>query len=331
MGLSDFDEIRLRMPPTTLFPDGVLHSLFVRAHVGKNASEEEIAERTLFLVNIPVDCSRTQLRTLFSRLGDGARLEHVRFHGARRSEADASLDDIAAMQLTELDGVEDESMSKEIRRLKNLSNLPSPWPANGGFNIDLHPSGATAHITLLEPQERTRILRTLKARKHKPLEIDWESLTPTPAKRSVGTSTDNADDAGDDAVPLYGRARYEMFLRRSRYPDRGALQRACDATLELYDAEVGLRRKRQKMMRTEADADGFVTVTRGGRAGVGKVAEAKAQAQKAAAAQRGIAADLYRFRRQHDRAQKQSDLRAKFELDKKKIDQLKQQRKFKPL
>ena len=77
--------------------------------------------------------------------------------------------------------------------------------------------------------------------------------------------------------------------------------------------------------RQEPDADGFITVTRGGRTNPARQEAAKEQAEKQKEKQRGLE-DFYRFQSREKRKQRANELVKKFEEDKEKIRQMKERR-----
>ena len=81
--------------------------------------------------------------------------------------------------------------------------------------------------------------------------------------------------------------------------------------------------------RQVADADGFITVTRGGRTNPARQEVAQEQAEKQKEKQRGLD-DFYRFQSREKRKQKAGELLRKFEEDKEKIRKMRDRRgKFK--
>ena len=77
--------------------------------------------------------------------------------------------------------------------------------------------------------------------------------------------------------------------------------------------------------RQEPDADGFITVTRGGRTNPARQEVAQEQAEKQKDKQRGLE-DFYRFQSREKRKQKASELVKKFEEDKEKIRKMRERR-----
>lgn len=77
--------------------------------------------------------------------------------------------------------------------------------------------------------------------------------------------------------------------------------------------------------RQEPDADGFVTVTRGGRTNPAKQESALEHAEKLKEKQKGLD-DFYRFQSREKRKEKAGELVRKFEEDKERVRKMKERR-----
>ena len=77
--------------------------------------------------------------------------------------------------------------------------------------------------------------------------------------------------------------------------------------------------------RQEPDADGFITVTRGGRTNPARQEVAQEHAEKQKEKEKGLE-DFYRFQSREKRKQKASELVRKFEEDKEKIKKMRERR-----
>lgn len=90
------------------------------------------------------------------------------------------------------------------------------------------------------------------------------------------------------------------------------------------DREASQARLRARQ-RQEADADGFITVTRGGRTNPARQEVAQEQAEKQKDKQRGLE-DFYRFQSREKRKQRAGELVRKFEEDKEKVRKMRERR-----
>jgi len=77
--------------------------------------------------------------------------------------------------------------------------------------------------------------------------------------------------------------------------------------------------------RQEADADGFITVTRGGRTNPAKQEAAQEQAEKQKEKQKGLE-DFYRFQSREKRKERAGELVRKFEEDKERVRKMRERR-----
>ena len=114
------------------------------------------------------------------------------------------------------------------------------------------------------------------------------------------------------------------------YPDKGILLDSVNKYMTAYAAQEDEQARLRAQQRQEPDAEGFVTVTRGGRTNPAsqETARAIAQKQKEKAKQKGFD-DFYRFQGRERRKEKAKELMRKFDEDKEKLRVLKQSRSFK--
>jgi ribosomal RNA-processing protein 7 len=98
--------------------------------------------------------------------------------------------------------------------------------------------------------------------------------------------------------------------------------------LSQFNRAESARNRVRKYQRSIPDEDGFVTVTRGGRAGPARLEEA--EKKKAELEERrkskGIKDDFYRFQTREKKKEAEGELRRKFELDKKRIEEMRARR-----
>ncbi|ORY81023.1 ribosomal RNA-processing protein 7-domain-containing protein [Protomyces lactucae-debilis] len=222
----------------------------------------------------------------------GGRVESVRF--LRQCGVSLSLEDVAL----QLDEITDQDFSAEVQRLKVASALPAI------SSRTLRATGSSAHVALVEPQELKRVLKNARQASA----LSWE--------------------APDE--PELGRNLYKSNLSL-KFPDPIILQQSVDAYMELFNQEEILRRRKQKRMRSEADEDGFITITRGGRTGAGRAFNAVQQLSAKQQNKVGVLDDLYKFQRKDVQKQKREETRSKFEQDKRRVAELRERRKFRPL
>jgi ribosomal RNA-processing protein 7 len=89
-----------------------------------------------------------------------------------------------------------------------------------------------------------------------------------------------------------------------------------------------VRNKLRKTARSVPDEDGFITVTRGGRAGPARMEEA--EAKKAELEERkknnGVKDDFYRFQNREKRKEAEVNLRKRFEEDRRRVERMRERR-----
>lgn len=287
MALEDYIILPIVIPTRD---SSVTHTLYLRQNRPKFPVEDDGC--TLFVANVPVDSTLAHFKALFATLG--GRTESVRFQSIQDTGKYVDPEDVPMA----LDDIQDEEFSKEVKRLKRASVLPKTWTRT------VLPSGSNAYVKFVEAAELKVVL---KAASRKPRLVWGENI---PANRTP--------------APL-GIERYRQHLALST-PDPEALQESVDAYMELFNKEEILRKRNQKLQRSEPDEEGFVTITRGGRSGAGRVADAE-KIRKTQEG-RGIVSDLYRFQRRDERKAKMDSLRVKFEEDKRKIQELRSRRRF---
>ena len=110
-----------------------------------------------------------------------------------------------------------------------------------------------------------------------------------------------------------------------QYPDKSALLNSVNDYMTAFAAQEAAQARSQARQRSEPDADGFVTVTRGGRTDPGRQAAAQAVAGKHKEKQHGLE-NFYRFQTREKKKARAGELIRKFEEDKERIRKMKEQR-----
>lgn len=121
-----------------------------------------------------------------------------------------------------------------------------------------------------------------------------------------------------------------------RYPDVEILQSTVDTYMAAFSASEAARARALTRARSAPDADGFITVTRGGRAGPARQEEAdeamEKQKEKERAKREGME-DFYRFQVREKNKERAGELVRAFEEDRKKVEEMRRVRSgnFKPM
>lgn len=111
------------------------------------------------------------------------------------------------------------------------------------------------------------------------------------------------------------------------FPSRTALQRSVNTYLTHFTALESARSKLLSNQRQVPDEDGFVTVTRGGRAGPARMEEAQAAAERLKEREKKrVGGGFYRFQTRESRKLKERELRDQFEVDRKRMQDMRERR-----
>jgi len=294
--VNDFTVLPLRIPPVPAFPKETTHYLYLRANAPKVPTED--TPRELFLVNVPTDATETHIRSLFAEQLGGARIEGVAFEGARVGKGiTAPVAPVARRGKKRKRTTDDGSVVEEV------GLLPETW------DRDLHRSGGTAVVTFVDRASLELALK--EARK---------------AGKGGGKGLAWVGRGVEGRVALLGSARY-LAHHGLRYPDPTLLQSSVDAFMEAFSAQEGARSGALARLRAEPDAEGFITVTRGGRTGPAREEEAKAKEEEFKKREKSrIRDDFYRFQTREKRKEQANDLVKGFEEDRRRVEEMRQRK-----
>jgi ribosomal RNA-processing protein 7 len=107
------------------------------------------------------------------------------------------------------------------------------------------------------------------------------------------------------------------------FPPREALQTSANGYLAAYAAMEAQRAATLKSLRSEADEEGFITVTRGGRVGPARVETAQAVAERHKEREKKrVGGAFYRFQTREEAKKRERELRKKFEEDVKRVEEM---------
>ncbi|KAA8904553.1 ribosomal RNA-processing protein 7-domain-containing protein [Sphaerosporella brunnea] len=165
----------------------------------------------------------------------------------------------------------------------------------------LHRSGSNAVVYFVDDASSTATLRAITKSRKTPAE--WPAVGPA-----------------------LGLARYAQH-HRLRFPQSAKLQESVDAFMAAFaEAEEEAKRAAARR-RQEPDEDGFVTVVGRGRA---VPQEAAKEALRKQEEKKAEVKGFYRFQVREEKKAKQLELLAKFEEDRKRVEERKKDRKFRP-
>ncbi|KAF2788676.1 hypothetical protein K505DRAFT_314466 [Melanomma pulvis-pyrius CBS 109.77] len=306
--VSDFTILPLTLPSVVL-PEiyaNASHYLYIKPHAPSHPTAS--ADRSLFIANVPIDASESNIRALFAEQLGGSRVESVEFDSAVPAVAGVK----RWRDINKGGDSQGEGRGKKRKRDEDIvaegvvedkeSRLPQIWPG------ELRASGGTAVVIFVDERSAKGALREVQ--------------------RVVkdGRSARWIEGEG------LGLQRYEKH-HALKYPPKEALQSSINAYLTQFNrAEIARNRLRSKQ-RSVPDEDGFITVVRGGRTGPARLEEA--EKKKAELEERkkknGVKDDFYRFQTREKRKEAEGELRRKFEVDKRRVEEMKMRRgKTKP-
>ncbi|KAI6015585.1 ribosomal RNA-processing protein 7-domain-containing protein [Pisolithus marmoratus] len=306
--VSGFTVIPVAYPHST-------HILYAKAHASSSKSTKPTfpPNRTLFLVNVPVDATERELSLFFRYAGT---VERVLFDRNELGDPELQGDTLGSGSGSEEDSDDpDSSMEVDTEESQNKKRdepaPPAVVPLPTNPHRTLRKTGAVAHLVFLDSSSLTK------------------ALVPPQKARSWPSSEEPR-----------GLARYRALYDEQR-PPLDIVKAHADTAMELYEYKLAKSRRKSTYRKGEAivDEDGFTLVTRGGAYGKtlgGGVAVASKQFQ--ATSKTGSKkkkepkekTSFYAFQKAEKQRQAIVDLKKNFEADKARIEKLKQSRRFKP-
>lgn len=306
--VQDFVALPLQFSAQPAFPKDTTHYLYLRPNAPRIPTDE--TPRELFLVNVPVDATISNLRQLFAEHLGGGRVEDVEFEDARVGKG-------IKAPVVRSDGKKGKKRKRgsdaagETQEGEEVGLLPQSW------DRELHRSGGTAVVRFIDQTSAQLALREAKKAAKSARRIPW---APAP--------TD----------PELGEARYRRH-HALRYPDPAILQESTDIYMAAFAAREAETARQLAKKRMEPDEDGFVTVVRGGRNGPARPREeAEGDAAAGAAGEGGSATKkkkkhkgnveegFYRFQVRERKKREHGELARKFEEDARRVEEMRKRR-----
>ncbi|EEU45032.1 uncharacterized protein NECHADRAFT_41913 [Fusarium vanettenii 77-13-4] len=301
-----FAVLPIKIPATPSYPETAIHEVRVRRNAPKIPTAND--SRSLFLKNIPVDSTEPHFRAVFSELVGAGRFESIVFEDETRRAL--PIDPAQAIKVTgfarkrKRGDVEAEEQDRE----EQAAQLPQIWTRR------VQRSSSTAIVLLADDKSVQLVLKALA------------KLQKTKKYPSWGKGV-------SDVVPALGSSWIASHLQLSRV-DKPATQKAVHAFFNTFNRKEKEAAELAKRLRNEPDEDGFVTVTRGGRAAPAsrnEAEEAKKRMIEKDSKKKSEMKDFYRFQMRERRKAEQVALLRRFQEDKKKVDAMREKRgKFRP-
>lgn len=153
--ISEYTILQLSLPLLPSFPTPAKHYLYIRPHAPKDP--DACTPRSLFLVNIPIDSTKENLRHLLStQLGlPSGRIEDVQFENDRRK-----LKSVAGPQIPVLPAkpVKRKDRKRKREAKEGVPELDSAPPET--WDRDIQKSGSNAVVVFVD---RTSMLAAFQA------------------------------------------------------------------------------------------------------------------------------------------------------------------------
>ncbi|TVY33453.1 Ribosomal RNA-processing protein, partial [Lachnellula subtilissima] len=293
--ISNFAVLPVLLPPSPALPHlpkTATHTLYIRPNNPKIPTEADA--RSLFVVNVPVDATAAHLKGVFAHLSGGVvgRVEDVIFEGQAQIPSQKSTAIVERKRKRE----------EEPENATQAPDLPSTW------DRETRKSGGNAVVVFVDARSMEGVLKSVrKLQKSKDYPVWGHGVSST-------------------KVPALGSSHYAAH-HALRYPDPLTLQRNVDAFMTAFNAGEMQRQREAKRVRNVPDADGFVTVTKGGRVGPAKAAEAERMREEAEdRAKVRTGEGFYRFQVREMRKVEQGELVRQFEEDKKRVEGMRERR-----
>lgn len=306
--IGEFSVLPLSIPPLPSYPHTTTHYVYARRHAPNRPTADD--DRSLFVTNVPVDSTEAHFRAIIATLAGNGKFESISFESDRKGKP-VSLEPAQAARLAAVASRKrkrDESDSDSEDEVEQVARLPPTWTR------ELQRSGSTAVIVLADEKSVEIVLKAIaKAHKSKKYPVWGEGV--------------------NEKVPPLGPHWIQAHNKLS-FPPTEILQQSVDAFFTVFNRKEKEAAELAKRLRNEPDEDGFVTVTRGGRAAPARRDEAEEARRKMLDREQKKKEELtnfYRFQLRERKKAEQAELIKKFDEDKKKVQALRQKRgKFRP-
>lgn len=321
--VADFAVLSVTLPTLPGLPEShkdTQHYLYIKTH--EPSAYTATAERSLFVANVPIDASESNIRALFAEQLGGARVESVEF--------DASVPARPLHKRWKQDrrGDEDEGEQRGKKRKRNdtevvaegvVEDEESALPALWGSEV--RRSGSAAIVVFVDKRSARGALKEVQSAAKSGRTVSWKSGSGLGVERKFPRSFEKKVKHANTPPG------YKSHIALT-HPSTSALQSSINAYLSQFTSLEQTRAKLLKHARTVPDEDGFVTVTRGGRSGPARQEEAeKKQAElEERRKNNGVKDDFYRFQNREKRKEAEINLRKRFEEDRRRVERMRERR-----
>ncbi len=301
-----FSILQVRIPPLPSYPVPAIHHIYLRRNAPKIVTADD--SRSLFLANVPSDSTEAHFRALFTSLVGAGRFESIVFeddkNAAKSSPEPAQAARVAAHHRKRK---REDEMSQNLKE-EAAAQLPDTWTRK------LHQSGSSAVALLADEKSVDSVMKAVRKFKKTKKYPVW------------------GDGVKDKAPPL--GSHWLRAHNKLAYPGNDVIQAAVDAYFTIFNRKEQEATQLAKRLRNEPDEDGFVTVTRGGRAAPARRDEAEEARRRMLEKQQKKKDEMqnfYRFQLRERRKAEQADLVKRFAEDRRKVEAMKGKRgRFRP-
>ena len=154
--LHGYTILGVKLPIQPSCKELAVHYLYLRRHEPKVPTPED--ERTLFVVNIPIDATEAHFRELFTALG-GGRVLSVKFEGARSISKPA----VAPAVPSKTEERKKKRKRDEAKANEEMAELPDVW------DRQLHRSGGTGLIVFVDVAALNASIKAISKRRKVPV------------------------------------------------------------------------------------------------------------------------------------------------------------------
>ena len=340
--VGEFTILPLTLPKLPGLPEAysdAKHYLYIRAHAPSIPTPS--ADRSIFVSNVPIDASETNLRQLFADQLGGSRVESVDFDSAiPAAPAYKRFKDDGKRAREDEEGEAGEKKGRKRKRDEDVvaegvvEDEESALPRV--LNGEIRRSGGCAVVVFVDKESRKGALREVQKAVKEGREVRWlggdVGVVGVERKYLHVTLPCRLCKLRHPLMQsqiLICRLGYKSHLTL-RYPHPSHLLATTTAYLSQHDRISTSRNRLLAASRAVPDEDGFITVTRGGGRTAPAARVEQAELKKAELDERkkknGAKDDFYRFQNRERRKEEEMKLRKGFERDRKRVVEMRERR-----
>ena len=341
--INDLAVLPVTLPASKAYPHTAQHYLFIRPDAPKDADEiSALNARSLFIANVPITASEAEFRALFKTLNSQALVDGVVFASEERKGGRLGVSGEVVVQGTKV-GVpissfgsgkgkgkkrkrgedEDEIVKRKLEEME----LPNVW-GRGVWE-----SGSAAVVRFVDRDAMgvawRSVLRAVKEGRSLSWPVEGEGLGVQRMFSHILFLVLITVKYANASIDTTGYKIHHALT----YPSPALLQQKVNTFLTQFSTLESLRNKQLASQRNIPDEEGFITVTRGGRTGAGRVEDAQAQQERLRERmekRKREEGDFYRFQSREQRKKREGELKRRFEEERRRVGEMRGKRKVVP-